>query len=110
MANEHNPFEQRRIALHHELEALFGDSVHVYFQPPENLKMVYPAIIYERYNIDINYATNSVFNTTTEYHVTIVDSDPDSLLVDKMSKFKTAQFVRHYATNGLNHDIFKIFY
>lgn len=110
MANEYHPFEQRRIALHNELEALFGNKVHVYFQPPENINMEYPAVIYERYNINTKYADNCVFNNTTEYHVTIVDSDPDSLLVDKMSKFRTAQFIRNYKTNGLNHDIFKIFY
>lgn len=110
MVNASHPFEQRRISLHEELLNLFGESAHVYFQPPENLMMEYPAVIYERRNINTKYANDCVFNNTTEYNVTIIDSDPDSLLVDKMSKFRTARFIRHYVANGLNHDTFKIFY
>lgn len=109
MANEYHPFEQRRITLHSELKALLGND-HVYFQPPENIKIEYPAIIYERRNIDARYSDNRVYNTTSEYNVTIVDSDPDSIIVDKMSKFRTARYIRKYVSNGLYHDIFKIFY
>ena len=35
------------------------------------------------------------------YRVTIIDEDPDSEIVQKMSKFKTAKFERLH-TNGLN--------
>lgn len=105
-----NTFEERRIALGNELKALFGSAVNIYFQPPENLRMTYPAVIYERFNINTKYADNCVYGTTTEFHVTIVDSDPDSTLVDKMSNFRTSSFVRQYKSNGLYHDVFKLFY
>lgn len=109
MANDYHPFEQRRITLHEELVNLLGTS-HVYYQPPENITMEYPAIVYERYNLNQKYSGNSVYNVRAEYHVTVIDSDPDSIIVDKMSKFRTSKFLRHYKSNGLNHDVFKIFY
>ena len=72
--------------------------------------MKYPAIVYSRSDIDNRFANNEVYHQSHVYRVTIIDEDPDSEIVQKMSKFKTAKFERHFTTNGLNHDIFAIFY
>lgn len=98
-----------RLNLHEELVAILGTR-NVYYQPPESTKMKYPAIVYSRSDIDNRFANNEVYHQSHVYRVTIIDEDPDSEIVQKMSKFKTAKFERHFTTNGLNHDIFAIFY
>lgn len=98
-----------RLTLHEELVLILG-SRNVYYQPPESIKIKYPAIIYSRADIDNRFADNEVYNQSHLYKITIVDQDPDSEIVDKMSKFKRSKFERHYATNGLNYDVFTIVY
>ena len=98
-----------RLELQSVLEQTLG-SRNVYFQPPASVKMKYPAIVYSRSDIDNRFANNEVYHQSHVYRVTIIDEDPDSEIVQKMSKFKTAKFERHFTTNGLNHDIFSIFY
>lgn len=98
-----------RLELHEELVKILG-SRNVYFQPPESIKIKYPAIIYERSNIDNTFANDEIYLQPYRYKVTIVDYDPDSEIVSKLSKFKYSRFDRHYAADGLNHDTFTIYY
>lgn len=99
----------RRIALHNLLVEILG-SDHVYFQPPESLKMVYPAIVYERNDLPVLNADNEKYLRNAQYRITVIDPSPDSLVVDKLSKLKFAKFNRHFATNGLNHDVFLVYW
>jgi len=98
-----------RLELHKELVTLLG-STNVYYQPPESIKIRYPAIIYSRSKIDNKFANNSIYWQANSYQIIVVTDDPDSEVVEKMSKFKTARFERHYTSNGLNHDVFNLFY
>lgn len=99
----------RRPNLHSLLETLLG-SEHVYFQPPANLKMEYPAIIYSRSNIDSRHANNSVYTSDVAYQVIVVDKNPDSDIVGRISKLPKCSFNRHYVSDNLNHDAFTIYY
>lgn len=101
--------KEKRIELHDKLQEIAGLNK-VYFQPPEGPKIEYPCIIYERYDMPIKYADNENYNIRCKYKITVIDKVPDSDLVDKMSKFKGAKFNRHFASNGLNHDIFIVYY
>ena len=98
-----------RLELHYELVSILG-SRYVYFQPPESIKLQYPCIIYERYDISNTNADDQVYLQPIQYRVTVIDSDPDSEIVSRMSKFPTARFVRHQVISNLNHDIFNIHY
>lgn len=82
----------------------------IYFQPPENVQMEYPAIVYSRYNINNRSANNEVYLQGTYYQVIVLDKDPDSEIVNKISHFPTAKYSRHFTTSGLNHDVFIIYY
>lgn len=99
----------RREELHEILCETLG-SRNVYFQPPESIKMQYPAIVYSRDDIDNNFANNSVYMQSLAYSVTVIDSDPDSEVVDRVSKLPRCQYDRHYKSDNLNHDIFTIYY
>lgn len=83
---------------------------HVYFQPPESVKIKYPAIIYSRNDIDNRFANNDVYKQTYNYQVTVIDRDPDSEIVDKVSKLSTCRFNRHFVSDNLNHDVFILYY
>ena len=49
--------ESRRLKLHERLVEILGTD-HVYFQPPENFKLEYPAIVYSRKQISNRFADN----------------------------------------------------
>lgn len=102
-------FKDRRFELHEKLVEILGTR-NVYFQPPESIKIIYPAIIYERYDIPIKHADDKTYLRSCKYRITIIDQDPDSLIVDKMSLFDHCRFVKHFTTSGLNHDVFNLFY
>lgn len=99
----------RRPNLQTLLEQILG-SENVYFQPPATLRIQYPAIIYSRSNMDSRYANNSVYTTDVAYKVIVVDKNPDSETVDKISKLPKCSFNSHYVADNLNHDVFIIYY
>ena len=106
---ENSRFEQRRLELHELLAELLG-SINVYYQPPESVRMKYPAIKYSRDDIQNTFAHNNVYMQQYAYEITVSDEDPDSEIVDKISKLPTARFERHYTSDDLNHDIYKIIF
>ena len=101
--------DRRRLELHRILCEILN-SHNVYFQPPENLKMEYPAIKYERDDISNTYADNKVYFSKRRYSVTVIDKDPDSIFVGRVSALPTASFNRHYKSDNLNHDVFTLYF
>ena len=96
-----------------ELGQIFREilgSGNVYFQPPSNIQMKYPAIRYERSDMETKHADNGVYNRRVRYTVTVIDHDPDSQIVSRVSMLPLCRFERHYAQDNLNHDVFEIYY
>lgn len=81
----------------------------VYFQPPENLLIKYPAIVYSRSDIRNRPADDMVYSQFTFYDLTVIDKNPDSLLVYAVASLPRCKFGRHYKSDNLNHDTFTIF-
>lgn len=81
----------------------------VYFQPPENLLLKYPAIVYSRSDIRNRPADDMVYSQFTFYDLTVIDKNPDSLLVYAIASLPRCKFGRHYKSDNLNHDTFTIF-
>ena len=86
------------------------DGVQVYFQPPSNVSMVYPAIVYNRDIRHVSYADNEIHSQTHRYQVTVIDRDPDSLLPDLVGDMPMSTRIRHFTTEGLHHDIFYVYF
>lgn len=82
---------------------------HVYFQPPESVKMKYPAIVYSLSNIRNIHANNNVYKQDDAYSVVVIDPDPESEIPRKVSKLLKCRFDRHYVADNLNHDTFTIY-
>jgi hypothetical protein len=70
-----------RLQLHELLQLI---TPHVYFQPPENVKLEYPCIIYKRDFADTKFADNEPYAFKKRYMVTVIDRDPDSDIPDKV--------------------------
>lgn len=98
-----------RIELQDELENLLG-SKNVYYQPPESVKMEYPAIVYRRSNINNNFADDLVYRQSHSYELIVIDKNPDSEIVEEVSKLPSCRYDRHYTADNLNHDVFTIYY
>jgi len=98
-----------RLLLQNTLEQILG-SRNVYYQPPESILMVYPAIVYSRDTIDNNFANDKVYTSKTAYEIIVIDKDPDSVIIEKIALLPTCRFNRNYTINNLNHDVFKIYF
>ena len=98
-----------RLNLQAKLEELLGFK-HVYYNPPENLKMEYPAIRYSKNDIENTYASNIKYISKDVYDLVVIDKKPDNPVIKKLLELPYSEFDRHYVADGLNHDIIKIFY
>lgn len=98
-----------RLELQEKLESILG-SRNVYFQPPADLIMKYPAIVYSRNRIDNSHANGEVYKQDISYSVTVIDKNPDSEIVTAVSRLPMCRFDRHYNADNLNHDVFTLYY
>jgi len=99
----------RRIELQTIFEGILG-SENVYFQPPENLKMKYDCIVYERSRIDADHADNAPYHLHDRYQVTAIYKNPDSELPHKIAMLPMCSHERHFTADNLNHDVFNLYY
>lgn len=98
-----------RIELQALLENILGGR-NVYYQPPASIQMKYPAIVYSRHKIENTHADNIVYRQTRSYEIIVIDKDPDSPIIDRISQLPLCSFNRHYVADNLNHDVFLLFY
>lgn len=98
------------MANREKLSRAFHDILeHVYFDPPEDIEMEYPAIKYKLARIDTKKANNSPYITRPGYEVTLIDWNPDSEYVAKILAIPYCSFDRHYPADGLHHWTFTIY-
>lgn len=98
-----------RVELQSLLEEVLG-SRNVYFQPPSDIHMKYPAIVYARSRIANDHANDDVYRQSLSYELTVIDANPDSEIVTKISKLPMCRHDRHFTSDNLNHDVFTIHY
>lgn len=98
-----------RLDLHELLCSILG-SRNVYFQPPESTKLNFPAIIYSRSNIENIAADDRPYLQNYFYQIVVIDKDPDSEVVKRVSQMTGIRFNNHYASDNLNHDVFTLYF
>ena len=99
----------RRLNLQAILENILG-SRNVYFQPPPSIRLSYPCIIYERSTINTMRADNAAYINRVLYTVTLIGSDPESYFVKDLLKLPMCSYDRFFTSDGLNHDVFSLYY
>ena len=95
--------------LQAKLEEILGNK-NVYFQPPESLKLNFPAIVYKRSNIRNNFAGDNVYTQSYFYEITVIDKRPDSKISRSLSLLPKIKFDRSFTSDNLDHDVFTIYY
>lgn len=103
------PAPLRRSDLNDLLKTVLGSDC-VYFQPGPDTTMQFPCIVYERDRSSVQHADNQPFRSALRYQVTYMDYSPDSDVVAKLLALPLCSFNRHYATSGLNHDVFVLYH
>ena len=98
-----------RLTLQNTLETLLG-SRNVYYQPPENVEMNYPAIVYSKSNLKPIFANNVVYLTKTSYEIVVIDKRPDNPVIEELTKLQYCRYTRHYIAEGLHHDVLNLYY
>lgn len=97
-----------RLELHSELLTFLPN---VYFQPPSNIQMKYPCIVYNKTPKNKLTANNGVYSSTQGYQVMIIENNPDSDVADRIeSHFQYCAITQYYAVDNLNHTTITLYY
>lgn len=99
----------QRLQLQDLLEEILGSS-NVYFQPPANVQMQYPCIVYKRDAANTEFAGNNPYRHTRRYQVTIIDRNPDAVTYDKVAALPMCVLNRFFVADNLNHDVFDLYF
>ena len=87
------------------LQDLMGEKVKVYFQPPENIKLSYPCVVFDRTNALTDYADNNPYRVTKRYTVTLISKTADNEeLLDKLLLFPMCTYDRQFINDNIVED------
>ena len=82
----------------------------VYFQPPESVKLNYPAIVYAIKDVETTFADNRAYLKAPSYEVTLIDKKPDNVFIEAILDIPYCTFDRHFKSDNLNHYVFTLFH
>lgn len=97
-----------RLELHSKL-VMFAPNV--YFQPPSNITMKYPCIVYNKTGKYKTSANDSSYQKMQEYRLTVIETDPDSIIADELDDFfQYSSINQYYTVDNLNHTTLSLYY
>jgi hypothetical protein len=99
----------QRLELQALLKKILG-SDSVYFQPPTNVRLEYPCIVYERSQTNVDFADNKPYRHKKRYTLTLIDRNPDTPFVDSISALPLCIHDRFFTADNLNHDVFTLYF
>ena len=101
--------KERRVEVQRKLEAVIPN---VYFQPPANVSMNYPCIVYHKAPPKDIYANDQRYGSRQKYTITGIDRNPETQIAEQIVKiFKRHVSIVNYATvSGLNHIYLELYY
>jgi hypothetical protein len=95
----------------HSLLAATTGAEHIYYQPPANVRMIYPCIEYHDQPWVSKFANNKAYIICRHYQVTVIDPMPNNpWIMTLASEIPMCTHSRHYTSDGLNHDVLDIYY
>lgn len=103
--------DRKRLELHEKLCEILG-SRYVYYQPPPNVQLHYPCIVYSPNPSEDVYADNGRYLIWYSYAVQIIAHDPEFELFDTFPDYFTyaTESSQRFAQDNLNHTNFKLYY
>lgn len=98
-----------RIELQALLETVLGSS-NVYFQPPESIKVRYPAIVYSLRNYNEIPADDKTYLRKRYYRVQFISRNPDNDIAEKLLDLEYCVSAGRFVVDSLYHDNFDLYY
>lgn len=100
-----------RLDLQDKLVELLG-SDHVYFQPPESIRMKYPCFVYERSSGYSQPADDIKYQYYFRYELMYITKEPDTndFIKEVLESFRYCTYTRHFVSDNLNHEVFDLYY
>lgn len=103
--------EQRRLDFQARLEQVSGLSEsNVHFQPPTGTEMGWPCVTYSTSKPRTQFADNIRYRSADGYTVTVITKDPTDPIRSQVAAMPYTSFERWYATDGLNHFVYNVFF
>lgn len=97
-----------RLDLQEELKSFIPN---VYFQPPANIKMKYPCIVYNKTDKARKFGNDRLYIWTQQYKLTVIESDPDSTVADNIEEhFQYCTTDQNFTVDNLNHTTLLLYY
>ena len=91
------------------IEELLGCK-HVYYQPPESVKMEYPAIRYSKKSIDVDYADDTAYLKNKSYELIVISRKPDEPVIEKLLDLPYCSINTSYKADNLYHDSLTLYF
>ena len=100
----------RRLELHELLvELMSGSDVH--FQPPANVHLRYPCVVYKRVSTSTDFADNIPYRWQTRYQIEHISRRPDMTPgFIGLIQIPSCLHTRNFESDGLYHDIFDLYF
>lgn len=99
---------ESRLKLQDELKQFLPN---VYFQPPSDIRLVFPCITYSKTSKDTKKANNDTYKSAQEYQITVIELDPDSDLADRIvAYFQYATFGSYFVVDRLHQTTIKLYF
>lgn len=97
-----------RLELHRKLEEFYKN---VYFQPPSNIKLEYPCIVYNADGYDTRYGGNGVYIERKKYYITVMELEPEGLVPKSIrDSFLYCTIETQFTMNNLYHTRLSLYY
>jgi hypothetical protein len=100
----------KRVDIQEKFKFLLGSN-NVYYQPPANLKMKYPAIVYSLDGLDVKRFDNTRLINKNCFSVTHIYRNESENLVETMLKnFEYISFDNRSIVDGIYNDHYTIYW
>lgn len=99
-----------RKELEYKFYELLGNN-NVYFQPPDNVHMLYPCIVYRLDGVYNNHADNKSYHRVKRYSVTHIYKDVRQEKIDEfLDTFKLINYDTRFTSDNLYHDVYTLYW
>ena len=82
----------------------------MYYQPPENLKLKFPCIVYDLNRIQNQFADNIKYVRSLGFRVTYITRNPDDEAIVKINDLPFCSFDRTFVSDNLHHYEYTIYF
>lgn len=98
-----------RVELDRILRTTLG-TTNVYFDPPESFKLKYPCIVYSLGGHTERFADDARYSGLKRYTLTYITRDADDPMTDTIEDLRYCRLSRPYASDGLFHYAYDIYF